>query len=394
MVDFQSHYRVYPHGFTSDPPRVGVKTNRELYHEEGRKVFRKRHDRPVHDCRHEVMKDHTDRQEFETWVLSHGMTETYRAVEDLHDKSEEPTPGTKKPDKLLYKLGETGSAPGDFRYPRGLCTTMDCDILVADSMNHRVQHLNQYGVYKKHVGKQGQGNEEFNEPCDVLELPNGDIAVADKKNKRVQVLTEDLKFKYSMPIAGEPFSLGCDRDMNVAVATTRKEIFIFNSYDRVMLHHFPVGAKGKSSGAPIQISMSNDSEILVSDPEDGHVYLYTLEGRCFCRFSPEAHSAGLSVMAGDVCFTPLGQILVVDVLNHVINVYTDNGEFLQQVLVPTDDVGSVHSLALGLEGHLVVSEFSVGGDHCIKIFRYRQCPCHEGKTPGSKKRTPVASPNM
>ena len=42
------------------------------------------------------MKDHCDRREFETWVLSHGITETYRAVDDLHDKSEVPTPGSKK----------------------------------------------------------------------------------------------------------------------------------------------------------------------------------------------------------------------------------------------------------------------------------------------------------
>ena len=46
MVDYQSHYRVYPHGLTIDPPRVGVKNLRELYHEEGRKTFRNRHDRP------------------------------------------------------------------------------------------------------------------------------------------------------------------------------------------------------------------------------------------------------------------------------------------------------------------------------------------------------------
>ena len=46
MVDFQSHYRVFAHGLTPEPARIGVKTHRELYHEEGRKIFRLRHDRP------------------------------------------------------------------------------------------------------------------------------------------------------------------------------------------------------------------------------------------------------------------------------------------------------------------------------------------------------------
>ncbi|KAK3773328.1 hypothetical protein RRG08_023213 [Elysia crispata] len=393
MVDYQSHYRVYPHGLTIDPPRVGVKNLRELYHEEGRKTFRNRHDRPVHDGRHDIMKDHTDRREFETWVLSHGITETYRAVDELHDKNEDPSPGTKKPDKMLYKIGECGSGPGDFSYPRGICTTMDCDILVADSMNHRVQHLNQCGVYIKQVGSLGTGQTQFNEPCDVLELPNGDVAVADKKNKRVQVLAENFEFKYSVSVPGEPFSLACDREMNVAVATIQKSVHLFNAYEGKLFRSFHIGLKGKGGG-PVQIGMTQDSEIIVSDPEDGRVYMYSSEGTSLGRFYPQSHTAGLAVQAGGVCVTPLGQILLVDTLNHVVNLYTESGDFLQQVLTPTDDAGNIHSLALGLEGHMVATELSVGGEHCVKIFRYRQCPCYEGKTPGSKRRTPVASPNM
>ncbi|GFO03606.1 tripartite motif-containing protein 2 [Plakobranchus ocellatus] len=394
MVDYQSHYRVYPHGITIDTSRVGVKNLRELYHEEGRKVFKDRHDRPVHDCRHEIVKDHTDRQEFETWVLSHGITETYRAVDELHDKNEDPAPGTKKPDKLLYKIGECGALPADFFYPRGICTTMDCEILVADSMNHRVQHLNQFGVYVKQVGSLGDGETQFNEPCDVLEIPNGDIAVADKKNKRVQVLAENFEYKYTVAVPGEPFSLACDREMNVAVATTQKNVHMFNAYEGELFHTFRVGAKGKSKYGPVHIAMTQDSEIIVSDPEDGRVYTYNIEGKCLGCFFPQSHTAGLAVQAGGVCVTPLGQILLVDSLNHVVNLYSESGDFLQQVLTPTDDAGTIHSLALGLEGHMVATEFSVGGEHCVKIFRYRQCPCHEGKTPGSKRRTPVASPNM
>ena len=77
---------------------------------------------------------------------------------------------------------------------------------------------------------------------------------------KFQIFSEDLKFKYSMILPGEPYSLGCDRDMNVAVATTKKEMFVFNVYDRQIIHRFPVGSKGKSR-SPLQISVSSDSDV-------------------------------------------------------------------------------------------------------------------------------------
>ena len=69
----------------------------------------------------------------------------------------------------------------------------------------------------------------------------------------------------------------------------------------------------------------------MSDPEDGRVYMYSSEGTSLGRFYPQSHTAGLAVQAGGVCVTPLGQILLVDTLNHVVNLYTESGDFLQQV---------------------------------------------------------------
>ena len=77
----------------------------------------------------------------------------------------------------------------------------------------------------------------------------------------------------------------------------------------------------------------NALQIIVSDPEDGRVYTYTSEGKTVSSFSPQSHAAGLAVQAGGVCVTPLGQILLVDSLNHVINLYTESGDFLQQVSI-------------------------------------------------------------
>ncbi|CAL1531889.1 unnamed protein product [Lymnaea stagnalis] len=386
MVDFQSHYRIHPLGFTAHPSRVGVKNLRTLYHEEGKKVFRSRHFRPVHDCRADVMKNHSSNQEFEAWILSHGLQQTYKAVDQLHSKTETSKPESRDPGKLISQIGSQGKADGEFNYPRGICTTMECDILVADSMNHRIQRFNQFGIFVNQVGCLGKGELKFNEPCDVIELPNGDVAVADRKNKSLQVLSEDFVFKYFIPLHEEPLSLGCDRESYIAIATTTKKVIMFDSYEREIRSSFPVGSKKKSKSGGVHVTMSYDSTIIVSDVEDGFIYKYSPKGDCLGYFKPDSQTQGLAVAAGNICLTPLGQILLVDTLNHTVNLYTDSGTFLQQVLKPTDDVGNIYSLALGLEGHLVVAEFSVVGDHCLKIFRYGQCKCHDGKTNSSKRK--------
>lgn len=397
MVDYQSKYRLYSIGYTSVTPRIRVPTCRELCHEAGRKLFRDREDRPVHDCRGEVMKDHTECHDWEVWLLSHGLKSTYNEVNACHEKAETEEPSSqKKMDKLLYKVGEKGAGSGNFNYPRGLCTTLECDIVVADSQNHRIQILNQFGVFKKAIGKFGSGPGEFSEPTDVVELPNGDLAVTDRKNYRVQIFSEEGEYLREFATRGEPFSINCNRSFNIAVSTVGRTVEMFTDRDFKRAKHFSVPAAGpykKSANCPMPVCVSETNEVVVSDPTDLCVKIFTFEGKFLRMFKPQAHADSLTAMPGGIHVTVLGQILVADTLNHVVNVYTDTGIFLKQVVGPTDDVGTLHALTVGPEGHLVISESSMTGDHCVKILRYQQCPCHEGKMSTSKKRTPATSPN-
>lgn len=41
------------------------------------------------------MKEHTESKDFETWLLSNGLTETHRAVADLHSKDKNLTEASK-----------------------------------------------------------------------------------------------------------------------------------------------------------------------------------------------------------------------------------------------------------------------------------------------------------
>lgn len=211
-----------------------------------------------------------------------------------------------------------------------------------------------------------------------------------------QIFGEDGGFLKQLPVRGEPFGLGCDRSYNLAVSTVGRTVELFTSSQFHLTKTFRVPSYTpvkKFLNCPLPICVSESNEIIVCDTVDSLIKIFNFNGMLLRQFKPRAHLDSLSAAPGGIHVTVLGQILVADTLNHVVNIYTDTGIFLKQVVGPADDVGCLYALTVGPEGHLIITESSMTGDHCLKILRYRECPCHEGKMPSSKKRTPFSSPN-
>lgn len=72
--------------------------------------------------------------------------------------------------------------------------------------------------------------------------------------------------------------------------------------------------------------------------------------------------------------------------------YSDKGELLRRLVGPTDGCGAVQRCVVGPEGHLITTEFSANGLHCLKIYRYKDCQCHKTR-PGSSKREATPTNN-
>ncbi|XP_076079618.1 protein meiotic P26-like [Mytilus galloprovincialis] len=386
MVDYLSRYRLYGHGYTSPDIRSSVPSLKELYHDRSPYIFNRRP--KAHDCRQESMKDLRDRREWEAWVLAKGLAETRKSTDSLRRKKIEKTEdGIKKPNKLLFNIGLRGRAEGDFHYPRGLAATIDSAILIADTKNHRVQVLNQFGVLMRTFGKRGFKEGQFNEPTGVTELPNCDIAVADKNNRRIQVFSSKGNFKYQFATSHEPFSVSCDKSFNIVVCTCARTIEIYRRGGK-LLHNFPLGGFEKTK-AGCQICVNNKSEVIVCDTIECLIKYFTYDGRLLYRFTPQPTGEGLSMVPSGICIDRTGDLVVTDALNHTVNVYSERGALLKQAICPADAAGPVQTCAIGEEGHLIVTEFSISGPHCVKIFRFRSCYCHITRPGSSKRRTPT-----
>jgi DNA-binding beta-propeller fold protein YncE len=89
-------------------------------------------------------------------------------------------------------FGESGSEPGQFSAPRSIAIAADGSLYVADSRNHRIQHLDTAGNVLHVWGTfsdapQGEGREgTFHEPWSVAVAPDGSVYVADTWNHRIQ----------------------------------------------------------------------------------------------------------------------------------------------------------------------------------------------------------------
>ncbi|KAJ8315523.1 hypothetical protein KUTeg_007673 [Tegillarca granosa] len=328
MVDTQSRYRLYSYGYTPPEVRQSTPAYRDLYHEKA------------------------------------------------------------PPDKLLFDVGVKGDGPGDFIYPRGLTVTLDGDILVADTDNNRIQIFNQFGLYKRKFGTKGNAKGQFDQPTGVTEMPYGYIAVADRNNRRIQVFSEEGEYKYEFPTIDPPFCVCCDKDFNTAVSTTKRTIEIYNREGK-LLHCFSIGGNTRNH-IGCQISINNTrAEVIVCDTFTGLVKYFKYDGKLVYKFEPKAASEGLTMVPSAIGLSPLGDILVADALNHVVNVYSDKGVFIKQLLCPTDEAGAIQACAVGPEGHFIATEFSVDGPHSLKIFRYLQCVCHLTRPGSSKRSTPT-----
>ena len=290
------------------------------------------------------------------------------------------------PDKLLYTFGSLGTEKGEFNFPRGLTTDINGDILVADTLNHRVQCFNQAGIFKSTFGSKGCGQGEFNECTGVAVTFSGDIVVADRRNKRIQVFEgEEGEFRFCIETKNEPFSVACDEDDNVVVGSFSGTVEIFKRKGKC-LHCFSTKATSF-----IYVACNGKGEIIVCNPKERKIGIYSYKGKLLHEFEPVCNSEGLGFEPSGVFVNYLGQILVCDKLNHTVNLYTDRGVLLKQILSPVDDVGGLLTCTVGPEGHLVTSEFSINKPHCVKIFRYRDCECHRQVSLSSRFTTATSS---
>jgi ABC-type Fe3+ transport system permease subunit/DNA-binding beta-propeller fold protein YncE len=103
--------------------------------------------------------------------------------------------------RFLGSFGKSGTGPGEFNRPEGLCIDAQDRVYVADSCNHRIQVFSSDGKFLRAYGKPGAGKGELSYPYDICVDAAGRQYVCEFGNSRIQVFDDNDQ---SIEIIGGP----------------------------------------------------------------------------------------------------------------------------------------------------------------------------------------------
>ncbi len=92
---------------------------------------------------------------------------------------------------LVRSFGERGAGDGQFNYPSQIAIAPDGSVVVADSMNFRVQRFSAEGEFLGTFGQKGDASGDFALPKGVAVDEGGRIWVVDAQFENVQAFTPD-----------------------------------------------------------------------------------------------------------------------------------------------------------------------------------------------------------
>ncbi len=187
------------------------------------------------------------------------------------------------------EVGAEGSAAGQFLGPRALAVAPDGSLYVADSRNHRIQHLSAEGEVLHVWGGPGSNPGQFNEPWGVAVSPDGRyVYVSDTWNHRIQQFTAGGRFLRAWGFFGMgetpqafygPRGIAVDSRGRVYVADTgNKRIVIFDAGGNYLAQ---IGRAGFAPGEfdePVGVAVDADGLVYVSDTWNRRLQVFVPDG--------------------------------------------------------------------------------------------------------------------
>jgi predicted membrane-bound mannosyltransferase/DNA-binding beta-propeller fold protein YncE len=192
-------------------------------------------------------------------------------------------------------IGGPGSQPGEFQYPHGVAVAPDGSLYVADSRNHRIQHLSVDGTVLQtwgtfaDVSKGAAPGGTFNEPWDVAVAPDGSVFVADTWNNRIQKFTADGKLIK-------------------------------------MWGYFGQAEKPDAFWGPRGVTVSPNNQLLVTDTGNKRVVVFDLDGNPITEFGQTGSEPGQLNEPVGIAVDKAGKVFVADTWNQRIQAFAPSSD--------------------------------------------------------------------
>jgi DNA-binding beta-propeller fold protein YncE len=188
-------------------------------------------------------------------------------------------------------IGIPGSEPGQFQRPRDLAVAPDGSLYVADTENHRIQHLSSNGEVLQVWGQFGdlaQGSAPdgtFNQPWGIAVSPDGSVFVADTWNHRIQKFTAQGKFITKWGYFGQaeapdafwgPRDVAVDTQGRVFVTDTgNKRVVVFDGDGNYLAQFGTTGFNAGEFDEPVGLAIDQAGRIFVADTWNQRIQVFT-----------------------------------------------------------------------------------------------------------------------
>jgi uncharacterized protein (TIGR03663 family) len=191
-------------------------------------------------------------------------------------------------------LGAPGAGPGQFNRPRDVAVAPDGSLFVADTDNHRVQHISRDGTPLHTWGslaKLGEGpapGGTFWEPWGIAVSPDGFVYVADTWNHRIQKFNLEGEFVSMWGFFGQaetPAAFWGPRDVMVApdgrvfVADTgNKRVVVFDADGNFISQFGSEGFEPSQFNEPVGLAIDGEGRLYVADTWNQRIQTFAPDG--------------------------------------------------------------------------------------------------------------------
>lgn len=240
---------------------------------------------------------------------------------------------------FLRSWGAQGSAPGQLREPRALAIWGD-EVFVADTRNHRVQVFDRHdGVWSRGWGERGNAPGQFNTPNGLTVDDAGRVWVADTLNHRVQVFDRDGAL---LGVWGEQGSgttqLYSPQTLAVVGLGAAAEVYVLDAgnhrvqvFDTAGHHLRGWGNKGAGPGElvrPAGIVIDASGEVYISDNLN-RVQVFDRDGHYLRGWGESGFAPGQLNSPQGLARNAQREVIVADSRNHRVQFYRPDGTWLR-----------------------------------------------------------------
>jgi DNA-binding beta-propeller fold protein YncE len=193
-------------------------------------------------------------------------------------------------------VGSPGSGPGQFKRPRGIAVGPDGTLYVADTENHRIQHLTPDGAVLQTWGGFAASTETtpapdgmLNEPWGIAVGPDGSVYVADTWNHRIQKFTSQGEFVktwgFGISQTDDPFgfygprAVAVNAEGHVFVTDTgNKRIVVFDADGEFLTQFGETGLEPGQFDEPVGLAVDEAGQVYVADTWNQRIQVFSPDG--------------------------------------------------------------------------------------------------------------------